>query len=554
MRFALPIALLTCCVFSFAAQSQNTSLEKLSPEINTNFDEIAPVISRDGSTMYFTRLGHPDFNRTLWIDGKDISTSDMFLPQLKAMYETMSGTNIIDPIASPFNQDVWVANLRTQAVTHPDYPLNDAMPNSICSITPNLNEFIIVNQKNDNGETEKGFSLIRKNADGTWASPQPLIIDNFYTNSADVSLTMSENGEILILSLNRRDSNGNNDLYVSHKKTDGTWTEPHNLGGGVNSEARETTPFLSGDTKTLYFSSNRSGSMGGSDIYMTERIMGSWNLWLPPVRLDVPFNSGADDGQPYFCEKTGDLYFTSKRAGNSDIYKATFAPKSLMGAFINKTKQDVPGNVNVRVKLMDEKTEKPIDGIVYMSLGENGTFKPVKVTKQGEIQTEVPKGVPIYFKAERNGYQVSQPKSIAFERSYFYFKTYDVSLTIRPMEAGMKIELNPIFFEQSEARILPQSNTELERLYQFLRTNEGFFIRIEGHTDNQGDQNALQQLSDDRAWAVKEALIKKGIHPIRMKAVGFGAKRPINTTDTDEGRSKNRRVEVYITEIVTPTQ
>jgi OmpA-OmpF porin, OOP family len=548
MRFAFIFAWLLPC---YIAQSQEIALEKLSNEINTAFDEIAPVVSRDGKTLYFTRLGHPDFNKNLWIDGKNIGETDDFLGRLKALYESMAGYSIPNPVQSDFNQDVWVANLYTQNIQHPDYPLNDAMPNSICSIMPNDQDFIVINRKNDTGETEKGFSIIHKNTNGTWSDPVPLIIDNFYTNNADVNLTMSSNGEVLILSLNRRDSNGNNDLYVSFKKTDGTWTEPHNLGGGINSEARETTPFLSSDMKTLYFSSNRSGSMGGNDIYMTERIMGSWNLWLPPVRLDAPFNSGADDGQPYFCEATGDLYFSSKRAGNSDIFRAKFSPKSLLSAFAgNAAKQDVPGNVNVRVKLLDEKTEKPIDGVVYMALGENGMFKPVKVTNKGELQTEVPKGVPVYFKAERNGYQPSQAKSVAFERSYFYFKTYDVSLTIRPMEAGMKIELNPIFFQQSEAHILPQSNSEVERLYQFLKTNAGFFIRIEGHTDNQGDTDALQQLSNDRAWAVKTALVKKGIHPIRMKATGFGAKRPIDKTETDEGRSKNRRVEVYITEIV----
>ena len=95
-----------------------------------------------------------------------------------------------------------------------------------------------------------------------------------------------------------------------------------------------------------------------------------------------------------------------------------------------------------------------------------------------------------------------------------------------------------------------------ERIYDeladFLKENWTVSIRIEGHTDNQGDKTALQKLSEDRAEAIKRYLVyEKFIQPLRIETVGMGDKSPLTANQNERQRAKNRRVEVVITKINT---
>jgi hypothetical protein len=90
-------------------------LEKLPDNINSPYAEITPVPSRDGRTLYFTRVGHPDFNQTLLIDSVDMSatlTDKEYLSVLSEVYTQISGKKVFNPVLSSFNQDIWIAQGR----------------------------------------------------------------------------------------------------------------------------------------------------------------------------------------------------------------------------------------------------------------------------------------------------------------------------------------------------------------------------------------------------------------------------------------------------------
>ena len=171
----------------------------------------------------------------------------------------------------------------------------------------------------------KGFSEVRKQLNGDWEFPQKIGIDKYHNSGADVNLSMSSNGKVMIISMEREDSFGQSDLYISFQKADGNWTYPRNLGRGVNSPYRESTPHLSEDMKTLYFSSDRTRPGRGSDIYVQCRLDEEWKQWWAPKRFRSPINSDADDSHPYFNPATGYLYFTSDRDGTSDIFRIQIA-------------------------------------------------------------------------------------------------------------------------------------------------------------------------------------------------------------------------------------
>ena len=515
-------------------------LEKLSPSINTNFDEITPVPSRDGRTLYFTRVGSPTYNRTLLIDSVEMSAKlslEQFPATLAEVYSQIAGKSIYDPERSAFNQDIWIArgdSFDLSGVEHPGYPLNNALPNSMVTLTPDPNAFYVINQFERNGNMNRGFSLVRRTPDSIgWSFPKAVEIKDYYTITSDVSLTMSFDGKTLILSAIRADSR-DMDLYVCFREGENKWGSPQHLGNVINSDRRETTPYLSEDNETLFFSSARSGGSGGNDLYTSRRLDDTWKNWSSPALLFEPMNSKFDDSQPYFNMTSGFLYFSSKRDGNSDIYRVRIAPPQA-------TEHEVIGRV------LNSKTRELIrDTRVYY--GAVGDAHNILIAADGTFRLKFPKGVKFELVPEKGGF-AGKTEEILFRRDYWYFRETYVELLLDPLEVNAKIELRPIFFEQSKAVVLEESYGELERLATILLESPRLSIRIEGHTDNIGKAEDLQRLSEERAGAIRDFLVKKGCSQSRIETKGFGAKVPISDNDSEELRAKNRRVEIVVTKI-----
>ncbi len=494
--------LLFLCLWAYASalSGQDFILEKLDGSINTDaFDEIAPCISSDGERLFYTRTGYPDFNQTLIEFDRDLSVvlpKNEYEQQIRAIYQLL-GDRSNGPIhQSKFNQDIWEARWNGNRFimnNHPVYPLNNALPNSVSSFGTNNNTLVVINQFVKGGGLAKGFSTVTQRADGSWSYPTPLPINNYHNSGEDVNLTMNNEGKVIILSMEREDGMGQSDLYISFKQRNGTWSRPENMGSGVNSPWRETTPHLSSDGLSLYFASNRGyTTTGGSDIYVQERIGKNWKNWSAPRRFKAPVNSDAHDSHPYFNAATGHLYFSSTRDGSSDI-------------FMIQISEPKPRTVSV------SKTVSKAKKIEIL-----GSQKVKSSTKKKSIE------------------------SLATRHPII--KT--------PASVGEKVEINPIMFRRSTAEILSRSYFEIERVADYLQRYPYIKIRITGHTDNQGDINQLYVLSRDRAKEVMRSLAKVGgIGANRMEAVGYGGDLPVASNQTEKGRKKNRRVEIEIIEI-----
>ncbi|MCB9305046.1 MAG: OmpA family protein [Lewinellaceae bacterium] len=529
-------ALFFLLAFLPRVNGQDFKLEKLPEFINSQFDEITPVPNRDGQTLFFTRVGYPEFDHTLYIDSVEQYASlgpERYRSVLAGVYSQMAGTDVYNTERSPYNQDVWIASGDSVGmftkVSHPSFPLNNALPNSIVTITPDPNAYYVVNQFDRRGNLDRGFSIIRRTSDSIgWSFPEPVEIRDYYTITSDVSLTMSFDGQVLILSATRFDSK-DMDLYVCFREGNNKWSAPQNLGITVNSVGRETTPFLSEDNVTLFFSSNRSGN---SDIYICRRLDDTWKNWSAPYRAVEPINSFADDSQPYFNMTSGYLYFSSKRDGNSDIFRVQIAPPQ-------------PTEIEVIGRVINRKTKQPIPN-ARVRYGSGDSEMSTINTPDGHFRLKIPKGVKFGFIPEKPGFTGSED-TLFFRRDHYYFNDHYLDLPMDPLEVNAKIMLRPIFFQQSKAVILEKSYQELEFLAQTMKENTGLFIRIEGHTDNVGKAEDLLRLSEERAEAIKEFLVKSGIAAKRIDTKGYGPKYPLNDNSTDELRAQNRRVEFVIT-------
>jgi hypothetical protein len=138
--------------FVIQAQDNYFQLEKLPEFINSQYDEITPVPSRDGNTLYFTRVAYPEFNRYLFLDSVDLHKkypTEKYERLLRNIYSELAGRPVKDPAASTFNQDVWVTegdSANFYFLMHPREPLNNALPNSIVAISHDTNAFYCINQ------------------------------------------------------------------------------------------------------------------------------------------------------------------------------------------------------------------------------------------------------------------------------------------------------------------------------------------------------------------------------------------------------------------------
>ncbi len=199
------------------------NLEKLNSRINTQYDEINPVVSLDGQTIYFTRVGHPSFDKTLKVNDDDWSKTLSFKDyslKLQEIYKALGERNSSNPVSSSFNQDIWIAGTDREPfdkVEHPSYPLNSALPNSVCAVTTDPSTIVIVNQFFKDGSMQKGFSFAKRGVKNSWKFPEPLFIYDYYNIDEGVNLTLSKDNEVMILSLARKDGEGQNDLYVSFR-------------------------------------------------------------------------------------------------------------------------------------------------------------------------------------------------------------------------------------------------------------------------------------------------------------------------------------------------
>ena len=266
--------------------------KNIGKNVNSIYEELHPVVAPDGQTLYVTRKGHPDNIGRLKKDDAWVS------------YRQKDGT--------------W------GKVERLGVPINNEENNQVISISPDNNTLLL---GGSSGAKGGGISMVHRQADGTWGTPEEIIIDNFYTQNSVGSIHLSASKNILLTSLERKDTKGHLDLYVSFRKSNGNFSEPQNLGAVVNTAYEDGTPFLAADGKTLYFCSAGHGGYGATDIFMTKRLDDTWTNWTLPLNLGPEINTRYWEGHYTMTAEGNSAYLVSSQGeghiGRDDIYKVT---------------------------------------------------------------------------------------------------------------------------------------------------------------------------------------------------------------------------------------
>jgi outer membrane protein OmpA-like peptidoglycan-associated protein len=411
---------------------------------------------------------------------------------------------------------------------------------------------------------------------------------------------LSMDGKAILLAFSRKKNSDDDDLYVSFL-VDGRWTRPMDLGEGINTKYSETTPFLSADGKTLYFSSDRPGGQGSQDIYLTRRLDDTWQNWRKPQNLGAPINTEDFDAYYSIAAKGDFAYFISGKGslGKKDIFRLAIespesagtegrSPKSEgkgsgvspegtspksggrdSGGKIGNAPTDVAvGESRLSPSSTRSVTSQESDPVVLLSgtvvnqqtgkvpedasvtyedlaTGKSlGQAKPDPNT--GKYKLVLPYGKNYGITAKAKGLI---PTSINLDLSTAngrYLELDDRDLSMVPLVKGSTATVNNLFFDLGKASLKPESEPELKRILQVMNENKNLVIEISGHTDNTGSDEINNKLSLDRANAVKDNLLKGGIDSARIRSKGYGKSKPKADNSTEEGRQINRRVEIEI--------
>ncbi len=497
------IALCTALPTPARAQDQSTTArENLGPLINSVYDEVLPIISPDGKTLYFVRKEDP---------------SNVGGPKDDIWYATLGANG------------VWSAARNIGA------PLNTAGYNYVCYAFPDNNSLLLGNQYFDDGTQAQGVSTAVRGAFG-WQKPVNFSFERFVNNSRNCEYTISPDGQVMLMAIEGPVTYGGRDMYVSFRVRENVWSEPRNLGATVNSTEADITPFLAPDGVTLYFSSARPGGFGSNDVYVTRRLDSTWRNWTPPRNLGWPINTAGWDAY-YTVPASGEYaYFVSTEGGvgKSDLFRIRLpkemAPEPVL--LVIGTVRDTRGNVVPARVLYERLSDNRALGTAYAH------------PQTGEFTLALPAGEIYGFRAEHEGYY---PQSENLDlRELGEYTEVRKDLILVPITSGTTVRLNNIFFDFNLATLRPESMAEIGRLKDFLDEHASISIEIAGHTDDRGSDAYNLDLSQRRADAVVHALISMGITPSRVVARGYGESRPIDTNDTDEGRQMNRRVEFTV--------
>ncbi len=493
--------------------SKGLVVEQLDTNVNSDYSELNPLLSPDGKTLYFSRKNHP---------------------------ENAGGVND--------KEDIWYSELggdgKWSLAKNMGEQFNNDKPNFVNTIssTPDGQMVLLLGNKYlDKGKMVAGVSMSTKEGD-KWTAPKPLEIENDYNFNEKANYFMANSRKSLLMSVEREDSRGNRDLYVSFEKDDSTWTEPLNLGRTINTAGEESAPFLASDDKTLYFSSNGFSGFGGSDVYISRRLDDTWTNWSSPENLGSDINTKLDD--LFFNIPSASQYAYYSRgitANNADVFRVKM-PVLLSPEPI----------VIVRGKLIDAKTGKPIGAKIIFERLPDGKQAGITYSnpETGEYEIHLPGGYLYSFRAEAKDH-ISESQTLDLRD----FKTdgtithKDISLApieVVLVEENAMITLNNIFFDFDKSILKPESFPELNRIVVLMNERSGMQVEITGHTDPIGTETYNQGLSERRAKAVTAYLVKKGIASERITTTFFGESQLIDKSNTKEGNRKNRRVEFKI--------
>ena len=488
MPFKTWISFLFIC-FSLQIMAQIydfTDPIRLPGQLNSSAEETNPILAPDGQTLYFVR------------------------------------TLDIKNVGGIYDQDIWVSRLDLGAwgsAKPIGGLLNNKFNNALVAVIKDSTEsrLYLLSSYTSEKDVRKGIALSTLK-DSVIGNPIKVAIPDLDIDGKYVSYFLSQNEDVLIFSYEGSDSEGEEDLYISTRSSEG-WNSPEHMGNTINSSGFEISPFLCPSNDTLYFSSNGFKGEGDADIYYSVK-KGKWTSWSKPVNLGKKINTPKFDA--YLIKIGENIIWSSNRDGKDcDFYSAkSIAPPKLVISSIAKDVSEFQG----------------YDGEIDVSI--TGGIPPFKITwSNGQVTEDLiglTKGKYTITVIDASG----QKASLLQEINEPIFE--DKKIIRFP---GVQYEFNSWKFINDS---LVNSSDSLAYVAKLLQDYPAIVIELISHTDSRGEQAQNQVLSINRARACYIYLVEVlKVDPRRIVPVGKGELEPATWSNPTTGE-KTVLTEEYI--------
>ena len=377
----------------------------------------------------------------------------------------------------------------------------------VCSFSRDGRMMLFTYSKPINGKDLGAKIYSSERASGEWSEAQEVKL------FADSSITvghpaLNSTGDTLYFVSDAPGGVGGKDIWFAELEGD-EWINPQPLGAGINTTADEMYPYVHEDG-TLYFSSNGQPGYGGLDIFKATRDTTYKDsvVWVI-FNMGAPFNGIGDDFGITFAGNTQNGFFSSNKGDKKGFDK-------IYQFWLPEMEFIAEGTVR------DEQGE-PIADAKLRIVGSDGTNSRVNARRDGTYKIKLNKEVKYVMLATARGYL--NAKEQWDTKGLKDSKTYTLDFALSPISRPVKME--NIFYEFGRWELTQASEKEMEGLIKLLNDNPNITIELSAHTDMKGNEEFNQELSQKRAQACCDYLIKKGIEKERLTPVGYGKSKPV---------------------------
>ena len=382
-----------------------------------------------------------------------------------------------------------------------------------------------------------------KDKNGNWGDIVEVPFNSDQYNVAHPALSPDE--KYLYFASDMPGSFGNSDIFRVEILGDNQYGTPENLGNIINTAGRESFPYISKDN-VLYYSSDGIPGLGGLDIFAVK--FNADGSTSKPVNIGMPGNSADDDFCFVFNSDSKIGFLTSNRPGGKgkdDIY--SFHEDKPLLFSCQKNIKGIVKDAKTKAIIADAKvilSDKVMKEVSTDLSKTDGTFTFEKVNCNDSHY---------YLRGEKEKYETAEVNVTVGKDEVVY------EILLNPREVAIKkgmdlakvFEIKEIKFDYNKANIRPDAEVELTKIVEVMREYPKMKIDIRSHTDSRGADSYNLKLSDRRAKATLEWIVKQGIDRKRLKAKGYGETRLVNGCSngvpcTEEEHQENRRSEFIV--------
>ena len=585
------------------ANPVNMYIKNLGEGINSPYADYSPVVSADESMLLFTSrrpenvggltddngkyfediyISYRSEDEITWQPAKNIGP-----PINTPGHEATIGLSVDGQVLFIYRDDedsgsIYLTSMQGDNWTVPEKvggDVNSSHWETHATLSADGNTLYFVSNR-PGGYGGRDIYRCKKLPTGQWSKAMNLG-PTINTSHEEDSPFLQPGNNTLYFSSQGHKSMGGFDIFSSNfvdTGITGGWTEPQNMGYPVNTTGDDIFYVPTVDNKRAYYSSFAQGSFGDKDIYMltlpekeeSKLTVLRGNITddsgkLPPgVTITVvDANNGDIVGNYLPNPKTGKYLFILP---HGKTYKITYEAEGYHSV-TNMYKVE-PGKEYLETEMVFILKEVKLSRQTLGTVGVSGTVtniqkKMVKNASINVIDNTTGKSVGQYTSGNQGEFSFALERgknyNLTFEAEGYLFQSENVNLpkeqvysvieknvVLQPIATGSKIVLNNLFFDSNKAKIRKESFSELDKIYKLLKEKPDIKAEVSGHTDNKGDDKLNTKLSQSRAKAVMDYLVKKGINKSRLTAKGYGKDQPVTSNDTDAGRQLNRRVEMKI--------